>query len=79
MKRSVVVPSSLQLRVRGLGLRRRTVRKGGLPPLFLIQLLYRKSGGKPPFLTCEFMIIESCTVRCSLTALRGGKAATKQI
>jgi hypothetical protein len=34
------------------------VGKGGLPPLFGIELLYSKSGGKPPFLTCEFMIVE---------------------
>ena len=34
------------------------VGKGGLPPLFWIEQLYSKSGGKPPFLTCEFMIVE---------------------
>lgn len=35
------------------------VGKGGLPPL--LQLLLQESGGEPPFLTCEFAIVESYT------------------
>ena len=49
------------------------------PALFLIELPFRKSGGKPPFLTCEFVITESCTVRLALFLQQwGAKAAIGQ-
>src|SRR6266576_2016749 len=41
------------------------VGKGGLPPLFLKSSSIENSGGKPPFPTCEFMTIETYTVRHS--------------
>jgi len=46
----------------------------GLASALPVNQLNQNNGDKPPFPTCEFMIIESYTVRPSLIALCGGKA-----